>query len=273
MSKSDNYLFKYHDYILFLGNVVIQTFLNFQVVKQKKLGLKEKKSSVRSKYKWTKEELGLLELWNSRLCEVGLLDMRGREEDYSQQTGIPLEVGGDLLLTKILREISISNKLPSTNVTCMIWGLAAHSWLSYFAANSGAAVEVAEGAHALGLWLTSFGSPWNLLVLRFWTGMPKSVDLLIHGQMIPYATTHVATGSLWGLRCAGATVTQTAATVCLGNMCWGPKARQRIKLKLSSNECFRKCLPKIVYRFIFWSCDLLMQFFLLTLRSLHPVFL
>lgn len=62
MSKSDNYLFKYHDYILFLGNVVIQTFLNFQVVKQKKLGLKEKKSSVRSKYKWTKEELGLLEL-------------------------------------------------------------------------------------------------------------------------------------------------------------------------------------------------------------------
>lgn len=47
---------------MFLGNAVIQTFLNFQVVEQKKSGLKEKKSSVRSKYKWAKGELGLPEL-------------------------------------------------------------------------------------------------------------------------------------------------------------------------------------------------------------------
>lgn len=55
-------LVKYHGYKLFVDGATIQTSLNFKVVEQEKIEIERKKKyrSMRSKYKWTEEDLELL---------------------------------------------------------------------------------------------------------------------------------------------------------------------------------------------------------------------
>lgn len=134
----------------------------------------------------------------------------------------------------------------------MVLDLAAHSWPSYLAANPCASLELAEGAHALGLWLTSSDSPWNLLLLCLWTGVPKVWIYRFIDKVFAYATTGMVTAAWEGWGVLGRESRKQHQLGAHGSAMYQIKIKQR--MSASENAC-QKLFTDLYFNHVICLCN------------------